>query len=92
MGVENTGLVGSTINSQVDSYQLEPTPSAIKLLFDDISQGNHDFLPFFLTNWPFLGTKIHFLGYLDCTTTSYGSQLVVDKNCFEIAHLRAEIF
>ena len=38
-----------------------------------------------------MGTKIHFLGYLDCTTTSYGSQLVVEKNRFEIAHLRAEI-
>ena len=43
MGVENTGLVGNIIKSWVDSYQLEPTPSAIKLLFDDISQGNHDF-------------------------------------------------
>ena len=91
MGVENTGLTGSTINSQVNSYQLEPTPSAIKLLFDDISQGNHDFQPFFLRNCPFPGTKIHFLGHLDCTTNSSGSQLVAEKNRFEIALLRAEI-
>ena len=46
---------------------------------------------FFLTKCPFAGTKIHFFGHLDCTTTLYGSQLVVEKKRFEIAHLRAEI-